>query len=148
MPDGRFVCDRSMFRYIIVLSLRWRAQSLSRIVSTKMSTIRFCDTSKGIRPVLRSSCSSRVHNYCDSKRRSRARGVINVPIDAPALRGARFFFVLPCCVGMPVLHFSAPLRRRDPFLHFSVNSQMIRTCLQINMKMMIPIVRVHIYKHI
>ena len=131
MTDGRFKKDRATCHHRIVLSLRWRAQSLSWIVSTKMSTIHFCDTSKGIRPVLRSSCSTAVNNYYDSKRRSRARGVVNVTFTPPALRGARFFFVFPCCVGMTVLIFSKPLRRRAPNFYFSVNSQMIRTWLYI-----------------
>ena len=131
MADSRRVCNHASFLYVFLLSLRWRAQSLSRIVSTKMSTIHFCDTSKGIRPVLRSSCSTPVNNYYDSKRRSRARGVVNVTFTPPALRGARFFFVLPCCVGMTVLIFSTPLQRRAPNFYFSVNSQMIRTHLYV-----------------
>ena len=131
MADGRRVCNHTSFLYVFLFSLRWRAQFHYCALPSEINTVRFCDTSKGIRPVLRSSCRARVYYYASSKRRSRARGAVNVQIDIPALHGACFFFVLSCCVGIPVSHLSTPLRRREQKHIFSVNFQMIHTYLHI-----------------
>ena len=130
MPNSRRVCNHASFLYVFLLSLRWRAQLHSCASSSKIKTIRFCDTSKGIRPVLRSSCSTANYNYNSQNGRSRARGVVNVHFDAPALRAVHFFLCFSPCVALAVSHFSTPLRRRACKFHFSVNSQMIRTCLE------------------
>ena len=131
LADGRRVCNPASFLCIFLLSLRWRAQFHDCASPSKINTVRFCHTSKGIRPVLRSSCKARVYYYASSKRRSRARGVINVQNHKPALRGARFFFVLSCCVGIPVSHLSTPLRRRGQNIYFIIDFEMIYTNLHI-----------------
>ena len=127
LADSRRVCDHASLLYVFLLSLRWRAQSHYCAWSSKINTIRFCNTSKEIRPVLRSSCSIRVCNYCSSKRRSSAGGVVNAQSYVPTLRGARNFICFPPCVALAVLRLSTPLRRRRHKFHFSENFQMIHS---------------------
>ena len=129
LPDSRRVSGPASFLYVFLLSLRWRAQLHSCASSSKIKTIRFCDTSKGIRPVLRSSCRAAANNYNSQNGRSHARGVVNVHFDAPALRGVHFFKCFSPCVALTVSRFSTPLRRREHNFYFSVNFQMIRTYL-------------------
>ena len=57
--------------------------------------------------------------------RSRARGVAKPGIVIPMLRGKHFFLWSPCCVGVPLLFFSTPLRWECSKTWFPENSQRI-----------------------
>ena len=48
----------------------------------------------------------------------------------PMLGGSHYFLWCPCCVGVPILRFSAPLRRKCLKHCFSDNSQMIYWLLE------------------
>ena len=56
---------------------------------------------------------------------SRARGVAKIKNVIPMLGGKHYFFWSPCCVGVPVLIFSTPLRRECSKNWFPENFQMI-----------------------
>ena len=58
-------------------------------------------------------------------RRSRARGVAKTRNVIPMLGGKHYFFWSPCCVGVPILLFSTPLRRECSKTCFPENFQMI-----------------------
>ena len=130
LPDGRFICNRATLRHNFVLSLRCRSQSLYAPASTKFIAVRLFDTSKGILTVLCRSCSTAAYNYGSSNARSRARGVVNMPFDAPVLRGAHCFFCALPCVACAVSLFITPLRRRVHKNSFSENLHMIHSILQ------------------
>ena len=76
-----------------------------------MRTIRFCDTSKGIRPVLRGSCRAAANNRNSPNARSRARGVAKVSFGIPVLHGKLFCACFPCSMGTPFLTCSTPPER-------------------------------------